>query len=381
MSYKDFYEILGVPRNASQEEIKRAYRRLALKYHPDKNPGNKEAEEKFKEISEAYEVLSDPEKRAIYDTYGYAGLSSSGHRRFEDINDIFKTFSDIFEDFFGFTFEEKSHTRPRDGADLSYEVAVDLEDLFSEKEVTLDIEKLDLCDDCGGLGYNPEKGIKVCETCKGKGKVVYTEGFFRIAYACPDCRGKGSTYVEACKRCNGSGRAWKKKQIKVVIPAGVEDGTILRIYGEGEAGLYGGRPGDLYIRVKVKPHPLFYREKSNLIGILKVNFISAILGDEVEVPFFHEKLTVKVPPGSQPGDEIVIEGKGLPDPKTKKRGDFILKLQVELPNKVKEETKNLLYQIAEKENIDRSTNRLEPYQKQEKKKKESFWKRFIFGSK
>lgn len=380
MSYKDFYEILGVPRNASQEEIKRAYRRLALKYHPDKNPGNKEAEEKFKEISEAYQVLSDPEKRAIYDTYGYSGLTSSGHRRFEDIGDIFKTFSDIFEEFFGFTFEEKSHTRPRDGADLSYEVAVDLEDLFTDKEITLDIEKLDLCEDCGGLGYNPDKGLKICETCKGKGKIVYTEGFFRIAYACPDCRGRGSTYVEICKTCNGSGRAWKKKQIKVVIPAGVEDGTILRIYGEGEAGLYGGRPGDLYIRVKVKPHSLFYREKSNLIGNLKINFVSAILGDEVKVPFFKETLSVKIPPGSQPGDELVIENKGLPDPKTKKRGDLILRLQVELPHNVSEETKKLLQKIAEKEKIDGSTNRLEPYQQEKKKKKASFWKKFIFGS-
>lgn len=380
MSYKDFYEILGVPRNASQEEIKRAYRRLALKYHPDKNPGNKEAEEKFKEISEAYEVLSDPEKRAIYDTYGYSGLTSSGHRRFEDVGDIFKTFSDIFEEFFGFTFEEKSHTRPRDGADLSYEVAVDLEDLFTDKEITLDIEKLDLCEDCGGLGYNPDKGLKICETCKGKGKIAYTEGFFRIAYACPDCRGRGSTYVEICKKCNGSGRAWKKKQIKVVIPAGVEDGTILRIYGEGEAGLYGGRPGDLYLRVKVKPHPLFYREKSNLVGILKVNFVSAILGDEVKIPFFKETLSVKIPSGSQPGDELVIENKGLPDPKTKKKGDLILRLQVELPHNVSEETKQLLKKISEKENIDSSTNRLEPYQQEKKKKKEGFWKKFIFGS-
>lgn len=381
MPYKDYYEILGVPRNATQEEIKRAYRRLALKYHPDRNPGNKEAEEKFKEISEAYQVLSDPEKRAIYDAYGHSGLSSSGHRGFETIEDIFRTFSDIFEEFFNFSFEEKPHTRPRDGADLSYELTLELEDILKDKEVTIDIEKLDTCEECRGLGYDVEKGLRICDSCNGKGKITYVEGFFRISYTCPDCKGRGSTYVEVCKRCKGSGRTWKRKELKISIPAGIEDGSILRIPEEGEAGFYGGKPGDLYIRVRVKPHPFFIRERANLIGILKINFISAILGDEVEFPLFDEVVKVKIPPGTQPGDEIVLQGKGLIDPKTRKRGDLILKVQVELPRHLSDTSKELLNKIANIEGIRSSSNRLEPFQKSEEKKKGSFWKRFIFGHK
>lgn len=381
MPYKDYYEILGVPRNATQEEIKRAYRRLALKYHPDRNPGNKEAEEKFKEISEAYQVLSDPEKRAIYDAYGHSGLSSSGHRGFETIEDIFKTFSDIFEEFFNFSFEEKPHTRPRDGADLSYELTLELEDILKDKEVTIEIVKLDTCEECRGLGYDVGKGIKICDSCNGKGKITYVEGFFRISYTCPDCKGRGSTYVEVCKKCKGSGRTWKRKELKISIPAGIEDGSILRIPEEGEAGFNGGKPGDLYIRVRVKPHPLFIREKANLIGILKINFISAILGDEVELSLFDEVIKVRIPPGTQPGDEIIIPGKGLIDPKMKKRGDFILKVQVELPKDLSDTSKELLSKIANIEGIRSSSNRLEPLQKSEEKKKGSFWKKFIFGHK
>jgi molecular chaperone DnaJ len=380
MAYKDYYAILGVPRNATQEEIKRAYRKLALKYHPDRNPGNKEAEEKFKEISEAYEVLSDPEKRAIYDSYGYSGLKSSGYRGFEDVSDIFKTFSDIFEEFFGFSFEEKSETRPRDGADLSYELVLDLEDLFEDKQVNIEVEKLEVCDYCGGLGYDPQKGIKTCETCKGRGRVTYTEGFFKISYTCPDCKGRGSIYIEKCPHCKGAGRVWKKKNLTLTIPAGIEDGTILRIPGEGEAGLFGGRSGDLYIRVKIKPHRYFYRDKSNIIGQLKINFISAILGDRIKIPYFGEEIEVEIPSGTQPGSEIIIKNKGLPDPKTRRRGDLILKIQVELPEKVSEEGKSLLKKFAEIEGIKEFKNGLETHQKN-KKKKEGFWKKFIFGSK
>ncbi len=378
MAYKDYYEILGVPRNATQEEIKRAYRRLARKYHPDRNPGDKEAEEKFKEISEAYEVLSDPEKRAIYDNYGYSGLKSSGYSGFEDVSDIFKTFSDIFEDFFGFSFEEKSYTRPRDGADLSYEVVLELGDLFKDKKIDIEVEKLETCEKCSGLGHNLEKGVKTCETCKGRGRVTYTEGFFRISYTCPDCKGRGTIYVEKCSHCKGTGRVWKKKKLNLTIPAGVEDGTILRIPGEGEAGLFGGSPGDLYIRVKVKPHPIFYRNRSDIIGNLKISFVSAILGTKINIPYFGEEIEVEVPPGTQPGDEIVIKNKGLPDPKTGKRGNLILKVQIELPKKVSEEGKELLKKFAQVEGLEDFDQGLESYHK---KKKEGFWKKFIFGSK
>jgi molecular chaperone DnaJ len=381
MVYKDYYNILGVSRDATQEEIKRAYRRLALKYHPDRNPGNKEAEEKFKEISEAYEVLSDPEKRAIYDAYGYSGLKSSGYRGFEDISDIFKTFSDIFEEFFDFSFEEKVHTRPRDGADLSYEIVLDFEDLFQDKKLKLEIEKFEVCDFCKGLGYDPEKGVKICEVCKGTGRVTYTEGFFRISYTCPDCKGKGKAYIAHCEKCKGSGKVWKKKELEVVIPAGIEDGSILRIPREGEPGFFGGKSGDLFLRVKIKPHRYFYREKNDVIGQLKINFISAILGDKIKISYFGEELEIQIPPGIQPGEEIIIEGKGLPDIKTGKKGNLILKAQIEIPKKLSKEGEKLLRKFAEIEGIKNFENELLSNPKVSKNKKNKFWEKFIFGNK
>lgn len=379
MAYKDYYAILGVPRNATQEEIKRAYRRLALKYHPDRNPGDKIAEEKFKEISEAYEVLSDPEKRAIYDSYGYSGLRSSGYTGFEDVSDIFKTFSDIFEEFFGFSFEEKTGTQPRDGADLSQEIVLDFEDLFKDKKIKLEIEKYDVCEYCNGLGYDPKQGVKVCESCKGTGRVTFSEGFFRVSYTCPDCKGKGTVYIGKCPYCKGNGRIWKKKHIDVVIPAGVENGTILRIPGEGESGLFGGKPGDLYLRIKVRPHKYFYRNKADVIGHLKINIVSAILGDKVKIPYFGKELEIEIPPGIQPGEEIIVKGEGLPDPKTNKRGDLILKVQVEIPKYISKEGKELIKKFAEVEKLKRSNSLLEDEQKQKSKKKEKFWEKIIFG--
>ena len=381
MTYKDYYAILGVPRNATQEEIKRAYRRLALKYHPDRNPGNKTAEEKFKEISEAYEVLSDPEKRAIYDTYGYSGLKSSGYKGFEDISDIFKTFSDIFEEFFDFSFEEKAYTKSKDGSDISYEVVIDFEDLFKDKKIKLEIEKFEICENCKGLGYDTQKGIKTCDVCYGKGRVTYTEGFFRISYTCPDCQGRGILYIEKCNQCKGSGKIWRKKELEVIIPAGIEDGSILRIPKEGEPGLFGGKPGDLFLRIKIKPHKHFYREKNNVIGLLKINLISAILGDEIKISYFGEELKIKIPPGTQPGEEIIIEGKGLPDFKTGKRGNLILKVQVEIPKKISKEGEKLLKRFAEIEGLKNSENDLDINQKDFKKKKEKFWEKFIMGEK
>ncbi len=380
MQYKDYYAILGVPRNATQEEIKRAYRRLALKYHPDRNQGNKEAEEKFKEISEAYEVLSDPHKRAIYDSQGYVGLRSSGYRGFEDITDIFKTFSDLFEEFFGFPFGEREERKPQPGADLSYELEIDFEDLFKEKKVKLEIEKYEPCEFCSGLGYDLERGVKLCESCRGKGKVSYSEGFFRVTYTCPDCRGRGTLYVAKCKNCNGSGRVWKKKELDIIIPPGVEDGTILRIQGEGESGLFGGRPGDLYIRIKVRPHKYFYREKNHVLAQLKISFISAILGDEIEIPYFGKILKVKIPPGTQPGDEIVLKEEGLLDPKTQKKGDLIFKIQVELPKKLSKEGEELLRKLAQVEGLENFNQTLEKNSslKSSKKKKESFWEKILF---
>jgi len=384
MTFKDYYTILGIPRNATQEEIKRAYRRLAMQYHPDRNAGNKEAEERFKEISEAYEVLSDPQKRAIYDREGYAGLKSSGYRGFEDISDIFRTFSDLFEEFFGFSFEEGAASRRRDGADLSTEVWLDFENLFEETRLEHEIERWETCETCQGLGFDAQKGLKVCEACQGKGKVVYREGFFRVSYLCPECGGKGSVYIEKCPSCKGQGRLRKKRTLQITLPPGLEDGTIFRLPGEGEGGILGGRPGDLYLRVRVKPHRFFRREKNHLLGEIKINFISAILGDTIKIPYFGKDLEIEIPPGTQPDDEIILRGEGLPHPQTRERGDLILKVKVELPKTVSPEAKELLLAFAEKEGLLKepelnSQGRGNSSPKGSKKKKEGFWERFIFG--
>ncbi len=382
MAQKDYYQILGVPRNATLEEIKKAYRRLALKYHPDRNPGNKEAEEKFKEISEAYSVLSDPEKRAIYDAYGYEGLKQAGHKGYEteDISDIFKRFSDIFEEFFGFSFEDGEEV-PRRGADIREEIVLELKDLFEDKEIALTVEKFDVCGKCGGLGYDRTKGVKTCSTCRGKGRVVIVEGFFKMTYTCPECKGRGYFYTVQCDACKGKGRVWKRKEISVRIPAGIEDGTVLRVRGEGESGLFGGRPGDLYITVRIAPHPYFYREKNNLIGFLKIDLAKALSGGTVEVPYFEETLKVEIPPGIQPGEEIVLKGKGLPDMKTGQKGDLILKTFIEIPENLSEEGKRKIAEILKEENLTFKPTLLSLSEKKEKKKGKSWWKRFFSGFK
>ncbi|MCS7149367.1 MAG: molecular chaperone DnaJ [Caldimicrobium sp.] len=387
MVYRDYYEILGVPRNATQEEIKRAYRRLALKYHPDKNPGNKEAEEKFKEISEAYEVLSDPEKRALYDRAGHAGLRNSGFKGFEDLSDIFRSFSDLFQEFFDFTFEERGYSQKRNGADLSTEVWLEFEEIFQDKEITLDIEKWDTCEACQGLGYDVTKGTKSCDQCQGKGRVYYTEGFFRVSYTCPECRGKGHSYNEKCGSCGGVGRHRIRKKLKITIPEGVEDGALFRYPGEGEGGLLGGKPGDLYIRVRVKPHPFFHREGSDLYAQVKINFVSAILGEVIKVPLFGRELEVVIPPGTQPGDRVILKGEGLKDWKTGARGDLILQIQVEIPKDLDKKNKELLKAIANSENLSKGSlteiNSLNGDELKKratnKRKKDGFWER-IFGS-
>ena len=381
-NYKDYYAILGVPRNATQEEIKRAYRRLALKYHPDRNPGNKEAEEKFKEISEAYEVLSDPEKRAIYDSQGYAGLRSHGFRGFEDISDIFRAFSDLFEEFFGFSPREEQ--RRRDGADISTEVWLNFEDLFTGKEVKVSYSRHEACPTCGGVGYDKEKGTKVCSVCGGKGRVTYVEGFFRLSYTCPDCRGRGFEYVEVCPTCRGKGLILAERELKVEIPPGVEDGTIFRVPGEGEAGLYGGRPGDLYLRVRVKPHPYLYRKGQDVYLNLRVPLISALLEEEITFPYVNEELKIRIPKGVQPGEEIIIKGKGLPSKDGRHRGDLIVVLEVELPKKISQKAKELLKELAKEEGWDGGAepiiiNRTSQEERESKaKKRGGFWERLRF---
>jgi len=348
---KDYYEILGVSPQASQEEIKKAYRRLALKYHPDRNPGDKEAAEKFKEISEAYEVLSDPEKRAIYDARGHSGLYDQGYRGFTDVEDIFSAFSDLFEEFLGgwggFKKRRRTERRPQTGADLSYEISVDLEDVLHGKEIELEIERYETCIACGGSGLAPGATPQYCPTCKGRGYIVHSEGFFRLSTTCPHCKGVGTFVSDPCPECRGEGRVRIRKVLKVKIPPGVEDGMVIRVPGEGEGGLYGGPPGDLYLRVHLRPHKVFERRGRDLYLKVTIPVTYAILGGEIEVPTLEEEIKVKIPPGTQPDDTLVVEGLGLPDYRSGRRGNLILQIKVEIPKKLTKRQEELMREFAE----------------------------------
>ncbi len=348
---KDYYEILGVSRNASQEEIKRAYRRLARQYHPDLRPGDKKAEERFKEISEAYEVLSDPEKRAIYDAQGHSGLHDRGYQGFSDVEDIFSAFSDLFEEFLGnfggFGSPRAREKRPQKGSDLSYEISISLEDVYYGKELELEIERYENCKACNGSGLAPGAKHQYCPTCKGKGYVVHAEGFFRLTTTCPRCHGAGTFISNPCPKCNGQGRRRARRKIKVKVPQGLEEGAILKVPGAGEAGLHGGPPGDLYIHVHVRPHEHFTREGKNLYLEVPISVIEAILGGEIEVPTFEGPIKVSLPKGIQPGDSLAVEGKGLPDPYGGPPGDLILRFKVEIPKKLTPRQEELLREFAE----------------------------------
>lgn len=350
MRKKDYYEILGVPRHASQEEIKKAYRRLALKYHPDRNPGNKEAAERFKEISEAYEVLSDPEKRAIYDARGHGGLYDTGYRGFTDIEDIFSAFSDLFEEFLGgfggFGRTRQRERRPKPGADISYEVSIELEDVLHGKEISLEVERYETCTACKGNGLAPGASLQYCPTCKGRGYVVHSEGFFRLSTTCPQCRGAGTFIADPCPECQGEGRVRVRKTLKVKIPPGVEDGAVIRMPGEGEGGLYGGPPGDLYLRVHLRPHKIFARRGKDLWLEVTIPVTEAILGGEIEVPTLEGEIRVQIPSGTQPGDTLVVEGQGLPEYGSSRRGRLVLKVQVEIPKKLTKRQVELLREFA-----------------------------------
>ncbi len=351
MRKKDYYEILGVSRNASQEEIKRAYRRLAREYHPDLRPGDKEAEERFKEISEAYEVLSDPQKRAIYDAQGHAGLSDHGYQGFTDVEDIFSAFSDLFEEFLGgfggFGRRRRESRRPRRGADLSYEVSITLEEAYFGKEIELDVERYEECDHCRGTGLAPGARVEYCPTCRGRGYVVHSEGFFRLSTTCPRCHGAGTMFSEPCPECQGEGRKRVRRKIKVRIPPGIEDGAILKVAGAGEAGLNGGPAGDLYLRVHLLPHELFERHGKDLYLEVPISVVEAMLGGEVEVPTLEKPIRVKIPPGVQPGETMAVEGKGMPDPHGGPPGDLILRFKVEIPKKLTKRQEELLREFAE----------------------------------
>lgn len=347
MAKRDYYTILGVEKNAKEEDIKRSYRRLAMRYHPDKNPGDREAEEKFKEASEAYEVLRDPEKREIYDHYGHEGLSGTGFRGFSGFEDIFASFGDIFEDVFGFTGgTRRSRTAGRPGADLRYDLKISFMEAVTGAEKEIIIEKHESCNTCGGNGAAPGTAPETCPRCRGMGQVRQSSGFFSISTTCPDCRGEGSRIKNPCRSCLGSGRVRTSKKTHLKIPAGVDSGSRLRLRGEGEEGKFGGQRGDLYVFIHVESHELFQRDGSDIYCQIPVSMTQAALGATLEIPTLNGEEKLKIPKGTQSGKIFRLKGKGIPYLRGFGKGDQIVQLIVKIPTNLNKKQEELLREFA-----------------------------------
>lgn len=357
MVKRDYYEVLEVSRSVNGEEIKRSYRRLAVKYHPDKNPGDKAAEENFKELGHAYEILSDPQKRAAYDQYGHDAFDPRARARgggfdggFHDPSDIFREVfggagASIFENLFGGG-GAHNPAAPQRGEDLRYDLQITLEEaaLGCEKEIS--VTKSDACESCHGSGAEPGSKLRACGTCGGRGQVLTSRGIFSLAQTCPHCKGQGRILEKPCKKCAGDGRHERASKIKLRIPAGVEAGSRLRSQGNGEAGFRGGPAGDLYVFLSVKPHEVFTREGDDLLCEVPVSFIQATLGAEIEVPTLEGRATVKIPAGTQPGALLRLKGRGVKNLQGHGKGDLHVRVQVEVPAHLNAEQKHKLQEFA-----------------------------------
>ncbi|RMH01608.1 MAG: molecular chaperone DnaJ [Planctomycetota bacterium] len=357
MSQRDYYEVLGVPRDADAEAIKKAYRRLALKYHPDRNEGDSEAAEKFKEASEAYAVLSDPEKRARYDRFGHAGLGNGGGGgvHFENIEDIFAQFGDIFggggglfENLFGFGGRGRGRSVRR-GRSLRATVEIGLEEVLTGTERTLAIQREEACLDCGGSGASRGSRPAVCPTCRGRGQVHQQQGFFAVRTTCPQCRGEGEVIADPCRGCGGSGLAPRRREILVRIPPGIEDGAQIRLGGQGEAAPRGGENGDLFVEVRVVEKPGFHREGRDLYVEVPISYAQAALGDKIEVAGLDGAVRISVPAGTPTGKVFRVRGKGLPRLHGGHRGDLYVRVYVRVPERLGREEKQLIKQLRELE--------------------------------
>ncbi|HID23412.1 MAG TPA: molecular chaperone DnaJ, partial [Planctomycetaceae bacterium] len=343
---RDYYEVLGVSRDASPEDIKKAYKKLALRYHPDRNPGDQEAVERFKEAAEAYEVLSNPEKRARYDRYGHSGLSGAyAEPGFSNIDDIFDLFGELFEGF-GFGRPRTRGRWSQVGRSLRTSVAIDLIQAARGCTQTIEIRRQELCPRCGGSGARPGTAPVRCDYCGGHGQVVQAQGFFRIQTTCPACHGEGRVIRDRCPECRGSRTIPRTVRLDVKIPPGVDNGMQLCLRGEGEPGFDGGPRGDLYVDLHVKEHPLFRREGRHLICRVPVTYTQAALGAEIEIPTLEGRRPYTIPPGTQPGDVFRIRQGGMPDPHGGPPGDLLIEVTIEVPKKLAPEEERLLRKLA-----------------------------------
>ncbi|MHC4912223.1 MAG: molecular chaperone DnaJ [Planctomycetota bacterium] len=358
MAKRDYYEVLGVAKNASPDEIKRSYRRMAMKYHPDKNPNDKKAETKFKECAEAYEVLSNPEKRQRYDQFGHEGLRGMGmrdyaHMRWQDIGSIFEDifgFDDFFGDIFGARGRRTRRAGPARGYDLETSVELTLNDIAGGTEKTIEFTRQDLCAECSGSGSARGSSPGRCPTCSGNGQVARGGGLFQMVSTCPQCRGTGQVITNPCKKCKGAGRTPKKRVVNIKIPAGVHEGQGIRVANEGEPGRAGGPRGDLYCYVRIKPHEFLHRDGNDLIAVVPISFTQATLGATIDVPSLDGPKQLKIPPGAQYGSIFRIKGHGLPDIRTRRTGDELVQITVETPTKLNAQQEELLREFARTEN-------------------------------
>ena len=349
-----YYEVLQIERSASGDQISKSYRKLALKYHPDANPGDSEVVVKFKEAAEAYEVLSDGDKRHRYDQFGHAGVEQAGGGGYRDASDIFEAFGDafggtIFEDFFGGGGGRSSRSRVRRGADLRCDITLTYEEAFTGTRKNVALTRHIVCKSCDGSGAAPGSKPETCRRCNGHGKVVQASGILRVQTVCPSCRGSGKVITAPCRTCDGAGMEPKEVMLEIAIPAGVDDGMRVRMPNEGQPSPDGGPPGDAYCFIALKPHSIFNRDGSDLLLSMPISYTQATLGMTVEAPTLDGKQSLQIPSGTQSGSVFRLRGHGMPDPHTNRRGDLIVQTVIEVPKKLGKQQKELLRQLAELE--------------------------------
>lgn len=345
---RDYYEVLGVSKSASDDEIKKAYRKLAGKFHPDRNPGDSSAVTAFKEAAEAFDVLGNPDKKARYDRFGHAGVDAGAGGGFQDASDIFEAFGDMFGDIFGGNRRGGGGgPRARKGESLQTSLTIELLDAAVGCARELQIEKHVSCVTCNGSGAKPGTQPTKCDYCDGRGQVIQSQGFFRVQTTCPSCRGRGTTIRDKCPECRGQRVVRQSSKLEVKVPAGVDNGMQLCVRGEGEAGENGGPPGDLYVDIHVKTHSLFKRDGRNLMCDVPITFAQAALGTELDIPILTGKHHIAVPPGTQPGEVFRLKSQGMPDPHGGPRGDLLVQFHVEVPKKLNKKQEELLRQLAE----------------------------------